>query len=89
MTIEKPPRKFESQNIVFYPSKGKLLWQNVLSLLFLFAGIGIIHLGYPPLSIWIGIPIVSLASLQLLIILPLFSTRYLLPFPCSLSTTRG
>lgn len=44
MTIEKPPRKGESQNIVIYPSKGKVLWLSVFSLLLILAGIGIIYL---------------------------------------------
>ena len=62
MAIEKPPRKGESQNMVIYPSKGKVLWGSVLSFLFTLVGIGIIlsSLTAIPslifLSIMVGIP---------------------------------
>ena len=44
MAIEKSPRKGESQNMVIYPSKGKVLWMSAFSLLCILAGIGIIYL---------------------------------------------
>lgn len=44
MAIEKSPQKGESQNMVIYPSKGKVLWMSAFSLLCILAGIGIIHL---------------------------------------------
>ena len=44
MAIEKPPRKGESQNMVIYPSKGKVLWRSAFSLRYILAGIGIIYL---------------------------------------------
>ena len=62
MAMEKPPRKGESQSIVIYPSKGKVLWRSALHLLFTLAGIGIILgslAGIPTttiLSITAGIP---------------------------------
>ena len=62
MAMEKPPRKGESQSIVIYPSKGKVLWWSVLSFLFTLVGIGIILsslTGIPSLiflSIMVGIP---------------------------------
>ena len=62
MAMEKPPRKGESQSIVIYPSKGKVLWRSVLSFLFTLVGIGIILsslTGIPSLiflSIMVGIP---------------------------------
>ncbi len=73
MTIEKTHRKFDSQIIVIYPSKGKLLWQGVLSLIFMLAGIGIIHLGYLPLSVWKT----PLAVVSLLLPEPLEMVRWL------------
>ncbi len=42
MAMEKPPRKVESQNMVIYPSKRKVLWRSALHLLCTLAGIGII-----------------------------------------------
>ena len=44
MAIEKPPRKGESQNMVIYPSKGRVLWRSAFSLLYILAGIGFIYL---------------------------------------------
>ncbi len=89
MTIEKTHRKFDSQIIVIYPSKGKLLWQGVLSLIFMLAGIGIIHLGYLPLSVWIGIIIVAPSSLGLLIFLVPFFFQLFRPSPILVINDKG
>jgi uncharacterized membrane protein len=58
MAMEKPPRKGESQSIVIYPSKGKVLWRSVLSFLFTLVGIGII------LSSLTGIPSLIFLSIM-------------------------
>ncbi len=55
--MEKPPRKGESQSIVIYPSKGKVLWRSALHLLFTLAGIGII------LGSLAGIPTITILSI--------------------------
>jgi hypothetical protein len=89
MTIEKTHRKFDSQNIVIYPSKGKLLWQGALSLIFMLAGIGIIHLGYLPWSVWIGIPIVAFSSQGLLIFLIPFFFQLFRPSPILVINDEG
>ncbi len=57
MAMEKPPRKGESQSIVIYPSKGKVLWRSALHLLFILAGIGII------LGSLAGIPTLTILSI--------------------------
>jgi hypothetical protein len=44
LASEKSPRKGASQNMVIYPSKGKVLWMSAFSLPCILAGIGIIYL---------------------------------------------
>ncbi len=56
MAMEKPPRKGESQSIVIYPSKGKVLWRSAFSLLCILASLGIIYLGPLSLGLMVGIP---------------------------------
>jgi hypothetical protein len=81
MGIETNHRIFASQHIMIYPSNGKLLWQGALSLLFLLAGIGIIHLGYLPWIVWIGIPILAFSILRLLLFLFRFFFQMFAPSP--------
>jgi hypothetical protein len=69
MTINKIHHETDSQNIVLYSSKGKLLLQCAPWLVFIFIGIGIIHIGYHPWTVSVGIPSVIFGSLGLIIVL--------------------